>query len=72
MATGVSGRFAYGFRNELHFADEVTAFRSGIARQLSEIDGNYACWSTGQEQEAEGNEHHIEELSEYDEEPEEE
>jgi len=49
----------------------VTAFRSGIARQLSEIDGYYSCRFTGKEGKEQGNKDHIEELSDEDEEEEE-
>jgi hypothetical protein len=49
----------------------VTAFRSGIARQLSEIDGYYSGRSTGKEGKEEGNEDRIEELSDEDEKQEE-
>jgi hypothetical protein len=44
----------------------VTAFCSGIARQLSEIDGYYSGRSTGKEGKEEGNEDRIEELSNED------
>ena len=49
---------------------QVTAFRSGIARQLSEIDGYYSGRSTCKEGKVEGNEDSIEELSDEDEEQE--
>jgi len=45
----------------------VTAFRSGIARQLSEIGGYYSGRSTGKAWKEEVNEHCIEELSNQDE-----
>jgi hypothetical protein len=45
-----------------------TAFRSGIARQLSEIDGYNSGRSTGTEGKEEGDEDRIEELSDEDEE----
>ena len=48
----------------------MTAFRSGIARQLSEIYGFYSGRATGKEGKKEGNEHCIEELSAKDEEQE--
>jgi hypothetical protein len=41
----------------------VTAFRTGIARQLSEIDGYYYGQSTGNEGKEECNKDRIEELS---------
>jgi len=50
---------------------QVTAFRSPIARLLSEIDGYYSGRSTGKECKEEGNEDRIEELSDEDEEQEE-
>jgi len=46
---------------------QVTAFRSGIARQLSEIDGYYSGRSTGKQGKKEGNENRIEELIDEDE-----
>jgi hypothetical protein len=49
----------------------VTAFRSGISRQLSEIDGYYSGRSTGKEGTAESNEDRIKELSDADEQQEE-
>jgi len=51
---------------------QVTAFRSGIARQLSEIDGYYSDWSTGKGGKEEGNEDRIGELNDEDDEQEEE
>jgi len=45
----------------------VTAFRSGIARQLLLIDGYYSGRSTRMEGKEEGNKHQIEELSDEDE-----
>jgi hypothetical protein len=50
---------------------QVTAFRSGIARQLSEIDGYYSGRSTGKEGKEEGDQDRIEELSDDGEEQEE-
>lgn len=46
---------------------QVTAFRSGIARQLSEIDGYYSGQSSGKEGREDGNEDCIEQLSDKDE-----
>jgi len=51
---------------------QVTAFRTGIARQLSEIDGYYSGQPTSKEGNEEGNEDRIEELSDEDGEQEEE
>jgi hypothetical protein len=50
---------------------QLTVFRSGIAHQLSEIDGYYSGQSTGKEDLEEGNEDHIEKWSDEDEEQEE-
>jgi len=47
---------------------QVTAVRSGIARQLSIIDRCYSGRSTGKEGAEEGNEDRIEELRDEDEE----
>jgi len=49
----------------------MTAFRSGIARQLSEINGYYSGRSTGKEGQEEGNRDRIEELNDEDKEQEE-
>jgi len=48
----------------------VTTFRSGIARQLSQIDKYYSCCSTGKESKEKGNKDSIEKLSNKDEEEE--
>jgi len=49
----------------------VTMFPSGIARQLSEIDGYYSGQSTGMEEKATGDRDHIQELSDEDDDQEE-
>jgi len=52
-------------------SSEVTAFRSGIARQLSEIDRYYSGWSTGKAGDEDSNTDHVEKFSDEDEEEEE-
>jgi len=46
----------------------VTAICSGIAQQLSEVDGYHSGLSTGKEGKEEGNDDRIEELSDKEEE----
>ena len=49
----------------------VTMFPSGIAQQLSEIDGYYSGQSTGMEEKETGDRDHIQELSDEDDDQEE-